>query len=233
MKEKLKQIFSEYGFKLNEKQLDQFEKYYKYLIEENMKFNLTAITEENDVIIKHFLDSVLPIQEIKPNSTLIDVGTGAGFPGLPIKIMRPDIKMVLLDSLQKRINFLNETIKLLGLDKIEAVHARAEDYAIKNRESFDYATSRAVAQTNTLVEYMLPFVKVGGKAVLYKSSKIEDELKAAQNAITTLGGSMPIVLSFKIKESEIERKIVIIRKEKRTNEKYPRNKNLPKIKPIM
>ncbi len=232
MKEKIKNIFSKYGFELTDKQLSQFEKFYEYLIEENKKFNLTAITEEDDVILKHFLDSVLPIKELKLNSTLIDVGTGAGFPGIPIKIVRPDIKIVLLDSLQKRINFLNEAIKLLDLSKIEAVHARAEDYAVKNRERFDYATSRAVAQINTLAEYMLPFVKVGEMAVLYKSSKIDEELNVAKNAIVTLGGSLTKVLDFEIEELQTERKIVLIKKVKKTPEKYPRNKNLPKTKPL-
>ncbi len=233
MKEKIKNIFNKYGFELKEQQLDQFEKFYNYLIEENKKFNLTAITEEDDVILKHFLDSVLPIKEFKQNANLIDIGSGAGFPGLPIKIVRPDIKMVLLDSLQKRINFLNEAIKLLDLSKIEAVHVRAEDYAAKNREMFDYATSRAVAQTNTLAEYMLPFVKVGGIAVLYKSSKIDEELNMAKNAISTLGGSLSSVLNFEIDELETERRVILIKKNKKTPEKYPRGKNLPKTKPIM
>lgn len=232
MKEKLFKIFSDYGFHISDKQAEQFIKYYNYLIDENKKFNLTAIVDEHDVIIKHFLDSVLPINEIKQNATLIDVGTGAGFPGLPIKILRPDIKVVLLDSLQKRINFLEKSIELLELNNIKAIHGRAEDFVKKDRETFDYAVSRAVAQSDTLVEYLLPYVKIGGKALLYKSHKLEEELPKAEIAIKTLGGKVKEVLSFELLQSEFSRKIVIVEKIKNTPIKYPRGKNLPKISPI-
>ena len=232
MKEKLISVFSKYGFTLSELQIEQFIKYYQYLIQENEKFNLTAITEAEQVIVKHFLDSVLPIKEFSKNAWLIDVGSGAGFPGLPIKIMRPDLHIVLLDSLQKRVNFLNECISLLKLDNIEAVHFRAEDYVKLKREKFDYAVSRAVAQTDTLVEYLLPYIKVGGKACLYKSHKIEEELPQAKVAIKTLGGEFDKTLSFNLQESESERNIAFIKKVHQTPIKYPRGKNLPKIKPI-
>lgn len=232
MKQKIKDVFENYGLEIKEEQLEKFEKYYHFLKSENEKYNLTAITQADEVVYKHFLDSVLPCVEFKTNANLIDIGTGAGFPGVPIKIMRPDLKVVLLDSLQKRVNFLNETIALLDLKNVYAVHSRAEDYAKTSREKFDYATSRAVAQTNTLLEYMLPFVKIGGAAYLYKSSKLDEELKEAKNAIATLGGKQGKTLKFFIDEIEAERNILIVDKIKTTPAKYPRSKNLPKTKPI-
>lgn len=231
MKEKLSQSFTRYGFELNDVQLSQFEQYYKFLIEENQKYNLTTIINEDEVITKHFLDSVLPANEINRNAHVIDIGSGAGFPGIPLKILRPDIKIILLDSLQKRVNFLNQVINLLHLQEITAIHARAEDYASSARENFDYAVSRAVAQTNTLVEYLLPLVKIGGHALLYKSQKADEELVSAQNAIKTLGGRIEKSLNFEINDTK--RNIVIIKKISLCPKQYPRGKNLPKTKPII
>ena len=233
MREMLKTYFAGYDIDLTEKQIDQFEKYYAYLIEENQKFNLTAITEKKDVVIKHFIDSVLPWQSIPQNAKVIDVGTGAGFPGIPLKILRPDINLTLLDSLKKRVDFLSRTCNLLNLSNVECVHSRAEDYACKNREKFDIALSRAVASIPTLSEYLLPFVKKGGYAVMYKGSKADEELTLGQKAIKILGGNLDQILKFSLTEVESERNIILIKKVAKTDPKYPRGKNLPKTKPLM
>lgn len=228
----LKPIFKKYGFDLTEEQVGRFEKYFNCLVETNKYMNLTAITEENEVVVKHFLDSVLPIEVFATDVTVIDVGSGAGFPALPLKIVRDDLDVTMLDSLNKRVNFLNETVKILGMTKVVAVHCRAEDYAKQKRECFDVATARAVASLDTLVEYLLPFVKIGGCAIIYKATKLEQELHSAKKAIETLGGRVENVLNFRIEENEIERNVLIIRKVKTTPLKYPRGKNLPKTAPI-
>lgn len=228
----LKSIFEKYGINLEDRQIKQFEMYFEHLIKTNEKMNLTAITEENEVLIKHFLDSCLPVNEFERNKSVIDVGSGAGFPSIPLKIVRPDLEICMIDSLNKRINFLNETIELLKLNKISATHFRAEDFAKENREMFDYAVARAVAPLNTLVEYLLPFVKVGGKAIVYKSQKLEEELVLSKNAIRTLGGEIEEVKTFFIEEGELERNVLIIKKTKPTPTKYPRDKNRPKTNPI-
>lgn len=230
MKDKLKKLFSEQGFELNYLQLDQFEKFYHFLVAENQKYNLTAITDKDEVIKKHFLDSILPASELNFGATVVDVGSGAGFPGIPLKILRPDLKITLIDSLQKRVNFLNQAINLLNLQNITAIHTRAEDFAVKNREKFDYAVSRAVAQTNTLLEYMLPLVKVGGVALLYKSTKAQDELVEATKAIGTLGGTHQKTLNYQL--DDMTRCVVLIKKTSLCPKQYPRGKNLPKTKPI-
>ena len=155
-------IFNKYNFKIDKKQAEKFELFYQFLIKENEKYNLTAITDKKEVIFKHFLDSVLAEKNISKNAKIIDVGSGAGFPAIPLKILRSDLEIVMLDSLNKRVNFLNEAIKILDLKNISAVHGRAEDFIKNNREKFDYATARAVAPLNTLLEYLLPYVKVNG-----------------------------------------------------------------------
>ena len=213
------------------KHQNQFDKYYQALVSYNQHTNLTAITEYNEVYNKHFLDSVLSIDEIDTNATLIDIGAGAGFPSLPIKIVRPDIKLTMLDSLNKRINFLNEICNELNINSTN-VHSRAEDYALKYREKFDIATARAVARLNTLVEYLLPLTKVSGKAIIYKGSNYLEELNEAENAITTLGGKLNKVLHFNLPNDMGERHIIIIDKISTTPTKYPRAKNEPKLNPI-
>ncbi len=231
MKEKIKEIFSKYSIEINDLQAEKFVKYYDFLIEENKKFNLTAITDFEQVILKHFIDSVLPINEIKHNAKIVDVGTGAGFPGIPIKILRDDVDILLVDSLEKRIKFLNELIKLLSLKKIKTLHSRAEDIG-NNRETFDVSLSRAVAKVNTLSEYLIPYVKVGGKIIMYKGKNSEEELTEGENAINILGGELEDIKKYYLPEIESERNVIIIKKIKHTNKKYPRNKNLPKLKPL-
>lgn len=228
----IKEVFSKYGFSLSSLQINQFERYYEFLISENKKYNLTAITEKKDVIFKHFLDSCLAEKNIIKNAKIIDIGSGAGFPSIPLKILRSDIKFVLVDSLNKRVNFLNELIKILNLQDVEAVHARAEDYIKDNREKFDYAVARAVAPLNTLLEYLVPYVKVGGECLIYKSQKLEDEIETSQNALKVLGCKVEKIESFNIDEIDAARKILIIKKCFVTPIKYPRGKNLPKTKPI-
>ena len=228
----IKEVFSKYGFSLSALQINQFERYYEFLISENKKYNLTAITEKNDVIFKHFLDSCLVEKNIIKNAKIIDIGSGAGFPSIPLKILRPDIKFVLVDSLNKRVNFLNELIKILNLQDVVAVHARAEDYIKDNREKFDHAVARAVAPLNTLLEYLVPYVKVGGECLIYKSQKLEDEIETSQNALKVLGCKVEKIENFNIDEIDAVRKILIIKKCFVTPIKYPRGKNLPKTKPI-
>ena len=232
MIEIIKEKFINYGFDLSDKQAKQFFDYYEFLVSENQKYNLTAITDFNDVVMKHFIDSVLPLNEIKENASVIDVGTGAGFPGVPLKILRPDIKLTLLDSLQKRINFLNQLLKLLGINDVKTIHSRAEDYIKQGREKFEYALSRAVASVPTLAEYLLPYVKVGGEILMYKGSGFQEELDLGHKAIKILGGQVENILNYKLNEIDSQRNIIIIKKISRTDKKYPRGKNLPKLKPL-
>ena len=226
----IKKIFSNFNIAVSDEQIGQFEQFYKLLVEENEKYNLTAITEENEVVYKHFLDSVLPINEILPNAKLIDIGSGAGFPSVPLKIMRPDLQITMVDSLNKRVNFLNMTISKLGLSKIEAVHARAEEYIKGKREFYDYAVARAVAPLNTLLEYLVPYLKIDGRCLIYKSQKLDEEIEMAKNAFKTLSVKVVKVLEFEY--LGITRKILVVEKTEKTNENYPRGKNLPKLKPL-
>lgn len=219
-------------FKLTELQNEQFKKYYSFLISYNEKVNLTAITEESEVYIKHFYDSLLGAEFVPKNAKLVDVGTGAGFPGVPIKLMRPDVELTLVDSLNKRIEFLrllNENLNITS----ECVHARAEDFAVNHREAFDVVTSRAVASLNTLAEYALPLLKIGGIFLAYKGGDVKDEIRNSKKAITILGGAIEDIKKFNLPNDLGERSIIIIKKIKETPKIYPRNKNLPKIKPII
>lgn len=231
-KEDLTKIFSDFNIEISSEQALLFEKYYEKLIKTNKLFNLTSITEEKDVIIKHFLDSVLPLSIITPNSHIIDIGTGAGFPILPIKIMRPDIKGVAIDSVNKKINFVNDVILDLNLKNITPVHARAEDLArkVEYREQFDLCLSRAVAELRTLVEYALPLLKLHGKFIAYKGGNVEEEIKNAQNAIKLLGGKIKEIKTLKI--YDMTRSFVIIEKISHTNALYPRLKNKPRTSPL-
>lgn len=208
-----------------------FEKYFEKLVSYNEKVNLTAITEKNQVFIKHFLDSILPVDEIAKNSKIVDIGTGAGFPSLPLKIVRPDLNLTMVDSLNKRIKFLDELTSDLNIKTIN-IHSRAEDFAKQNREHFDFAVARAVAKLNVLLEYLLPIVKIGGFVFAYKGSNFDEEIKEAKKAITVLGGEYIKTLNFNLPNDCGERNIIVIKKIKATPKQYPRDKNLPKLKPI-
>lgn len=203
---------------------DNIEKFYQYmklLLEWNEKVNLTAIKDEKEFIVKHFIDSLTITKYLDSNSKVIDVGTGAGFPGIPIKLYNEKIFVTLIDSVNKKINVLNDIIDKLELKKIEAIHTRAEEFAKENREKYDIAVSRAVANISTLVEYLIPFIKVGGIAICMKGPNFEEELKNAQKAIDILGGKIEKIENFYI-DKELERNIIIIRKIKETPKKYPR-----------
>lgn len=217
--------------KLIEEHRSSFETYFEELVSYNEKVNLTAITEKHDVFTKHFLDSILAVDAIPIDSTIVDIGAGAGFPSLPIKIVRPDVKITMVDSLNKRVNFLNMVSQKLKVDAT-SVHARAEDFALKNREYFDVAVARAVAKMNTLLEYLLPLVKVGGIVIAYKGSNVGEEFAEAGNALEILGGKVIKSLRFDLPNNYGERNIVIIQKIKNTPPEYPRGKNLPKLQPL-
>lgn len=222
------------GIELTDLQLNAFETYYDMLIDRNKVMNLTAITEFDEVMDKHFLDSVYLFRsiELKANYKLIDIGTGAGFPGIPLKIVFPELKITLLDSLNKRVGFLNDVIDELNLNDIEAIHGRAEDIARDKayRASYDIAVSRAVANLSTLSEYCLPFVKIGGKFVSYKSGDCADEVDNAKAAIHLLGGKINKIDEFSY--SNNSRSFIVIDKVMNTSNKYPRKAGLPSKKPL-
>lgn len=219
---------------LDEEQIQKFYKYMELLLEWNEKINLTAIVEPRDVILKHFVDSLTIFKELQKNKTLADIGTGAGFPGIPVKILRPDLDITLIDSLDKRVNFLTMVIEALKLEKIIALHGRIEDFGKnkKYREKFDYVTSRAVANLSTLSEYMIPLVKIGGKCICMKGSNIDEELKNAEKAIKILGGKIEKVDTFLLPDTDMGRNIILIKKEKATPNKYPRKAGTPAKEPI-
>ena len=224
------------GVTLSDEQIQQFLKYYEMLVEWNEVMNLTAITEYDEVMKKHFVDSIslCKAYDVTQNKTVIDVGTGAGFPGLALKIAFPNLKITLLDSLNKRINFLNEVIAALGLTGVETIHGRAEDFAKpgKCREKYDLCVSRAVSGLATLSEYCLPYVKVGGLFVSYKSGSVKEEAEAAEKAVKILGGKIRDIQYFDLPGSEIGRSLVIIEKVKNTPGKYPRKAGTPLREPL-
>ncbi|MGN0166332.1 MAG: 16S rRNA (guanine(527)-N(7))-methyltransferase RsmG [Lachnospiraceae bacterium] len=236
----------EYGFNPTDKQIWQFDIYYKMLVEKNKVMNLTAIIEYDEVMVKHFLDSLAIVKVAEQNGdvnrmlngsdsvSLLDLGTGAGFPGLPIKIMFPYMKVTLMDSLNKRIRFLNEVIETLQLENITAVHARAEEFARKPeyREQYDFVVSRAVAKMATLTEFCFPYVKVGGYFLPYKSASAQEEINEAENAIKTLGGKVDEIVQIELPQSDIVRMIPVVKKNSSTSSKYPRVGKKAETNPI-
>ena len=225
-----------FGITLTEQQINQFLVYYEMLVEWNQMMNLTAITEYEEVMKKHFVDSISLVKayDVSKNVCVRDVGTGAGFPGLALKIAYPQLKLTLLDSLNKRIQFLNAVIEKLGLDGVDTIHGRAEDFAKpgKLREKYDLCVSRAVANLSTLSEYCLPFVKEGGEFISYKSEKIQEEMVKAEKAISILGGKVVKQVEFTLPDSDIYRNLFVIRKVKKTPGKYPRKAGLPSREPL-
>ncbi len=228
---------SQWGININKEQQEQFEKYYDLLVEWNSFMNLTGITDYEEVLVKHFLDSLALFHEhpYKEELSLLDMGTGAGFPGIPLKIVYPNLKVTLVDSLNKRVKFLDEVISTLGLRKIVAIHARAEELARKeeHREKYDIVVSRAVARTTSLAEFCLPYVKVGGYFIPYKSGTFEDELKEAHYSFEVLGAKLQEIKSFSVPNSEMHRTLFIIKKIKNTPKAYPRSGGKPLKAPLM
>ena len=231
---KMKESLKELNIEISEKQLNQFYNYMNILIEWNKVMNLTNITEPEEIIQKHFVDSLTVLKSIKENDSIIDVGTGAGFPGIPIKIAFPETRITLLDSLNKRIKFLEEVINKLELKNIETIHGRAEEVAHnkKYREKYDIAIARAVAPLNVLSEYLLPFVKIGGYAICMKGAKGKEEAEEGKNAIKILGGEITNSREFNLPNTEMARVIIEIEKIKNTEKKYPRKAGTPTKMPL-
>ena len=231
-----KKVLSQWNLELTEQKEKQFGMFYDLLIEKNKVMNLTAITEFDEVIVKHFLDSIslCNYYDLTKALKVIDLGTGAGFPGIPLKIMFPNLKMTLADSLNKRILFLNEVIDQLKLSEINTVHGRAEDLAseMNYRETYDLCVSRAVANLSTLSEYCLPFVKMNGTFISYKSGEVEQEVAASKNAMFLLGGKVQDVIQFQLADSENSRSFVMINKIKKTPKTYPRKAGTPTKNPL-
>lgn len=236
-KEELAKAAAEYGISLSDTQMEQYNRYFELLVEWNEKINLTAITEPKEVAIKHMIDSITAYDEnlFKDGTTVIDVGTGAGFPGLPLKIFCPEIKLTLMDSLNKRIKFLQTVVEELGLKDVECVHARAEEGARnkKYRESFDIAVSRAVARLPILCEYCLPFVKKGGHFIALKGMQYHDEAQEAAKAIKVMGGSQTEIRPVKLPELDDKRAVITITKTMPTPKAYPRKAGTPTKNPIV
>lgn len=228
-----------FHLQLTEEQLKKFYRYFELLEEKNKVMNLTAITEEREVVTKHFVDSlsltrVFPELESGREFSVIDVGTGAGFPGIPLKIVYPNLQVTLLDSLKKRVCFLQEVCSQLELEKISAVHGRAEDFGRDEnfREAFDLCVSRAVANLATLSEYCLPFVRIGGLFISYKSEEVGEEIKGAESAIKQLGGEIKSIQSFKLPKTDMGRSLIVIEKVRKLSGKYPRKAGLPSKEPL-
>ena len=231
---KMQESAKEINIDLSVEQLWKFNRYMELLIEWNEKINLTAITDPEEIILKHFIDSLTIYKYIKEDSKIVDVGTGAGFPGIPLSIVDSSLKITLVDSLNKRLIFLEDVIKELELHNVELVHARAEEFGQnkKYRESFDVATSRAVANLSTLAEYLIPLVKINGKCICMKASEAKQEIEEAKKAINFLGGAIEKIEEFDLPNSDIGRTIIIITKEKGTPNKYPRKPGTPSKEPI-
>ena len=220
---------------LSDEKCEQFTSYYNMLTDWNSKINLTAITDYEDVVVKHFIDSlsIVNIIDINGPSSLVDIGTGAGFPGIPLKIVFPSLEVVLVDSLDKRVKFLNHVIKELGLRNIKAIHARAEEFGhTKYREQFDFCVTRAVSNLSVISEYCLPLVKIGGYFIPYKGREVKQEIEDYEIAIEELGGVIDDVSIFELPDTDITRSLILIYKDVETGKKYPRRNGVPQKKPL-
>ena len=237
MRDLLQEAFAAAGFPLSAVQAQQFEQYYTILLDWNQRMNLTAIEDAEDVVYKHFLDSVLTLQVTGPlgGKQLIDVGTGAGFPGVPLKIMTPTLELCLFDSLQKRIHFLEHLCGQLALKDVRTLHGRAEEFGqnAAYRETFDLATARAVAKLPVLAELCLPFVRVGGQFVALKGPELEQELAESQRALETLGGRLGEIKNIQLAHGQYERNLVVVEKIRPTPKKYPRRAGTPQKAPLV
>lgn len=222
-----------FGIHIDETTAEKFDLYYKSVVSYNEKVNLTAITDKTEFCVKHFLDSITAAKFLPENAKLVDVGSGAGFPAVPLKLIRGDLSVTMIDALGKRVTFLNRVTEELGLKDIRAIHLRAEDAAKGElRESFDVVTARAVSELRTLAEYCLPLVKIGGRFVSYKSANSDEEIKAAENAIKILGGKIEKIDDFYLPISGEKRRLVIIKKIAATPKKYPRGQGKEKKQPL-
>lgn len=233
--DKIREQSKELQIMFNDKQISQLYEFMQLLIEVNKQINLTAIIEPNEIIQKHFIDSLTIAKYIDMNKKVIDVGTGAGFPAVPLKILNSSLEITLLDSLNKRISFLNQVIQVAQLKGINTIHGRVEDIANDKeyREQFDIATSRAVASLNVLLEYLLPLVKIGGVCICMKGSNVEEEINNSKNALKILGGKIEKIEELILPNSDIKRNIIIIKKQIKTPNKYPRKAGTPSKKPLM
>ena len=229
LKEKSKLI----NIELEDKQIEKFYNYMNLLLEWNEKMNLTAITEPKEVILKHFIDSATIIKYIENGMQIVDVGTGAGFPGIPLNIINSEASYTLVDSLNKRINFLNEVINSLQLNNINTIHSRIEEFGRDNKESFDIATSRAVASLNILLEYLLPLVKIGGICICMKGSNVKEEIENSKKALDVLGGRIEKIEEIILPNSDIRRSIIIVRKVNATPKKFPRKPGMATKEPML
>ena len=236
MNEKLYELCKKNEIDLSEKQLEQFQIFYDYMIEMNQVMNLTSITEEDEVILKHFYDSMSIVKyfDFKPGEYVIDVGTGAGFPGIPLAILLPKVQFTLMDSLNKRIIILQDVVKKCGLKNVECIHSRAEELAKneKYREKYDVCVSRAVANLSVLLEYCIPFIKKGGMFISYKSISSEEELSDSKNAQNKLCCKLKKNISFELPDTDIRRNFLLFEKFDNTSSKYPRNNGIPRKKPL-
>ena len=227
---KLKELLQKYHFDLQDEKLKQLTDLMSFVLEKNEQLNLTTITDEMEFYIKHILDSLLALKEIPDGSKVLDIGSGAGFPALVLKIANPTLNFTLLDSVNKKVEFLNEAIKRLNLTEIIAIHSRIEDFAEKHIQTFDVCTSRAVAPLSTLLEYSLPFLKIDGKMIAYKGPSLEEELQSCKNSLKILGGNTQNIIELNIEDNK--RTILIVKKERNTPKGYPRGQNKPRIKPL-